>query len=114
MGLVRTKFLGAGTEAKAMDIRSGMTGAILCDHATATYLGLSGLRTVDKSHTASAGGAGAPPLLPGSILGSRRLRAFEPSCCRKSVSLAALSWEKSGWFAAAGWHHKFEVTLVCP
>lgn len=97
MGLVRTKFLGAGTEAKAMNIRGGVTRGILCGHATTTYLGLSGLKTVvDKSHTASAHGAGASPLLPDSILGSLRLRAFEPFCCRESESLTGLSWGKSG------------------
>lgn len=94
MGLVRTKFLGAGTEAKAMNIRGGMARGMLCGHATATYQGLSGLRTIDKSHTASAPGAGAPPLLPDSLLGSLRLRAFEPFCCQES--LAALSGGKSG------------------
>lgn len=51
MGLVRTKLLRVGAEAKTVSVGGGGWGGIqLCDHANASYLGLSGLRNVAELH----------------------------------------------------------------
>ena len=63
MGLVRTTFLRAGAKAKMMSVSGGVRRNTAPWPAAAAFLGSSGLWSVHEFHTASAGGAGKPPLL---------------------------------------------------